>query len=51
MIADFVTLVHEVPVLHLGHDGTLQRHRPSSLARRRPDGLLVYDAGQQSFPR
>ena len=47
MIADFVTLARDVPVLHVMHDGTLQRHRPSPLARRRDDRLLVYDVGQQ----
>jgi uncharacterized protein (DUF488 family) len=49
MIADFVVLARDIPVLHLNHDGTLQRHRPSALARRRDDGLLVYDVGQQTL--
>jgi hypothetical protein len=28
------------------HDGRLQEHVPSDLARVREDGLLVYDAGR-----
>jgi uncharacterized protein (DUF488 family) len=51
MIADFLVLAREVPVLHLHHDGRLQRHQPSDLARPRADGLLVYDVGQQPLWR
>ncbi len=47
MVADFLVLVRGVDVLHLMHDGRLQRHIPSDLARVRDDGLLVYDGGQQ----
>ena len=43
MIADFVVLSAQVPVLHLMHDGRLQEHRPTDVARVRDDGLLVYD--------
>lgn len=43
MIADFVVLARDVPVLHLGHDGSLRDHVPTDVARRRDDGLLVYD--------
>ena len=43
MIADFVVLSARVPVLHLMHDGRLQEHRPTDVARVRDDGLLVYD--------
>jgi uncharacterized protein (DUF488 family) len=43
LIADFVVLAREVPVLHLGHDGSLARHVPTDVARRRDDGLLVYE--------
>jgi uncharacterized protein (DUF488 family) len=46
MVSDFVVLVRGVSVLHLMHDGRLQPHPPSDLARPRDDGLLVYDAGQ-----
>jgi uncharacterized protein (DUF488 family) len=46
MVADFLTLVRDVPVVHLLHDGRLQPHAASDLARVREDGLLVYDAGQ-----
>ncbi|GGM71691.1 hypothetical protein GCM10012275_47720 [Longimycelium tulufanense] len=49
MIADFVELCRNVPVLHLGHDGKLKRHVPMDIARLRPDGLLVYDGGQDSL--
>jgi uncharacterized protein (DUF488 family) len=45
MLADFVTLARGVPVSHLMHDGRLQPHVPSDVARLRADGLLVYDAG------
>lgn len=43
MIADFVVLSAQVPVLHLMHDGRLQEHLPTDGARVRDDGLLVYD--------
>ncbi|HEY9377992.1 MAG TPA: DUF488 domain-containing protein [Jiangellaceae bacterium] len=46
MVADFVVLARGVSVVHLMHDGRLQAHTPSDLARLREDGLLVYDAGQ-----
>lgn len=46
MVADFVVLARGVSVVHLMHDGRLQKHIPSDLARVREDGLLVYDAGQ-----
>jgi uncharacterized protein (DUF488 family) len=47
LIADFAELARGVPVRHLMHDGRLAAHRPSSGARLRPDGLLVYDGGQE----
>jgi uncharacterized protein (DUF488 family) len=43
MIADFAVLSAHVPVLHLMHDGAVQEHRPTEVARVRSDGLLVYD--------
>jgi hypothetical protein len=46
MVADFVVLSRGMSVLHLMHDGRLQQHIPSDLARVGEDGLLVYDAGQ-----
>jgi len=46
MIADFVSVVRDVPVRHLLHDGRLEEHRLSEGLRRRDDGLLVYDGGQ-----
>ncbi len=49
MVADFLVLARGTPMLHLYHDGRLEPHRPSDLARVRGDGLLVYDAGQSSF--
>jgi uncharacterized protein (DUF488 family) len=49
MIADFVVLARDVPVLHLGHDGKLSEHVPTDVARRRDDGLLVYDHGQDAL--
>jgi uncharacterized protein (DUF488 family) len=49
MIADFVVLARDVPIRHLHHDGRLEAHRPSDVARRRPDGLLVYDGGQSGL--
>ncbi|OAH13583.1 DUF488 domain-containing protein [Streptomyces jeddahensis] len=51
MIADFLVLAREVEVLHLMHDGRLQRHIPSPEARVLPElRLLVYDAGQPPLP-
>jgi uncharacterized protein (DUF488 family) len=49
MIADFLVLVHEVPVEHLMHDGRLTPHEPTSGARLRSDGTLVYDGGQEQL--
>ena len=46
MIADFLVLATNTPVLHLLHDGRLHEHIPSDIARKRADGLLVYDGGQ-----
>jgi uncharacterized protein (DUF488 family) len=47
LVADFAELARGVPVRHLLHDGRCVPHRPSPGARLRPDGLLVYDGGQQ----
>jgi uncharacterized protein (DUF488 family) len=49
LIADFAELARGVPVRHLMHDGKLATHRPSPGARLRPDGLLVYDGGQEEL--
>ncbi|MFY9808061.1 MAG: DUF488 domain-containing protein [Pseudonocardiaceae bacterium] len=43
MIADFAVLTAQLPVLHLMHDGRVHEHRLTDVARRRADGLLVYD--------
>lgn len=43
LISDVAVLLHDVPVLHLGHDGRLAPHRPSGGARVTERGL-VYDA-------
>ncbi len=43
LIADFAVVACGVPVLHLTHDGRLTPHVPAAGARRRDDGLLVYD--------
>lgn len=42
LISDVVVLLHDVRVLHLGHDGRLSAHRPSAGARPTARGL-VYD--------
>jgi uncharacterized protein (DUF488 family) len=49
MVADYVTLARGIRVRHLMRDGRLEPHIPSDLARLRDDGLLVYDAGQQTL--
>jgi uncharacterized protein (DUF488 family) len=49
MLADYLTLVRHVDVQHLLPDGRLQAHSSSDVARRRDDGLLIYDAGQQTL--
>ncbi|ASU81274.1 DUF488 domain-containing protein [Actinopolyspora erythraea] len=46
MIADYVTLVRGVEVVHLMHDGELREHHAMEGVRPREDGLLVYDGGQ-----
>ncbi|TDC82460.1 DUF488 domain-containing protein [Actinomadura sp. 7K507] len=43
LIADFAVLARGRPVAHLAHDGRLTEHPPTSGARLRDDGLLVYD--------
>jgi uncharacterized protein (DUF488 family) len=49
LIADFAEIARGVPVRHLMHDGQLAPHRRSPGARLRPDGLLVYDGGQEQL--
>jgi uncharacterized protein (DUF488 family) len=46
LIADVVTVGRGREVLHLMPDGELRPHRPAEGARRREDGLVVWDAGQ-----
>ena len=46
LVADFVSVARQVPVRHLMPDGRLAAHQPTPGLRLRPDGLLVYDAGQ-----
>ncbi|HEY0888270.1 MAG TPA: DUF488 domain-containing protein [Nocardioides sp.] len=43
LVADALTLLHDTPVHHLMHDGTLVAHPPSEGARVTADGLR-YDA-------
>jgi uncharacterized protein (DUF488 family) len=43
LIADFAVLARRTPVLHLALDGRLTEHTPTSGARLRDDGLLIYD--------
>lgn len=50
LIADAALLTRDVPVRHLMHDGRLTGHPPTDGVRRRGDGLLVYDAGQETLP-
>ncbi|MFA9429181.1 DUF488 family protein [Egicoccus sp. AB-alg2] len=45
MIADHVTLLTDVPLRHLLHDGRLDEHRPTDVVRVQ-DGRLVYDGGE-----
>lgn len=42
LVSDAAVLLHDVPVLHLGHDGRLSPHRPAEGARVE-SGQLVYD--------
>lgn len=47
LVADFAAAARGVEVRHLMHDGRAEPHRLSDGVRRRDDGLLVYDAGQE----
>ena len=49
LLADFAVAARGAPVRHLLHDGRIEDHRLSPGLRRRDDGLLVYDAGQESL--
>lgn len=49
IVADVVEIAHGAVVQHLMHDGRLQPHHVTDGVRRRDDGLLVYDNGQQPF--
>jgi uncharacterized protein (DUF488 family) len=49
LVADFASAARGVEVRHLMHDGRLEPHRPSPGLRLRDDGLLVYDAGQETL--
>jgi uncharacterized protein (DUF488 family) len=40
MVSDAITLLHDVAVLHLGHDGIVTPHRPSAGARVMGDQLV-----------
>jgi uncharacterized protein (DUF488 family) len=43
LVSDVAVLLHDLAVLHLGHDGKLTTHVPAAGARVAPDGLR-YDA-------
>ena len=43
LIADAATLLHDVSVAHLMHDGTLHEHVPTSGVRVTVEGTLRYD--------
>lgn len=47
MIADYMTLVQGVEVVHLMHDDGVDEHRAMDGARLAPDHSLVYDGGQR----
>ena len=49
LVADFVSAARGVEVRHLMHDGRQEPHRPSLGLRLRDDGLLVYNAGQETL--
>lgn len=49
LVADFLSVARGVPVRHLMHDGRTGEHRLSPGLRLRDDGLLVYDAGQDTL--
>lgn len=46
LIADFAVLARDVPVCHVMPDGRLAEHHATDAARRRDDGLLVYNGDQ-----
>lgn len=46
LIADVCTVARDLDVRHLMPDGRLREHRPAAGARRRDDGLLVWDRHQ-----
>ncbi|MQA14552.1 MAG: DUF488 family protein [Pseudonocardiaceae bacterium] len=50
LIADFAVLARDATVRHIMPDGRLDEHRPIDAARRRADGLLVYDGDQRPLP-
>jgi uncharacterized protein (DUF488 family) len=49
LVADFVALARGTEIRHLMHDGAMEPHRLSPGVRLRDDGLLVYDAGQETL--
>ncbi len=48
LIADHVTLLTDVPLRHLLHDGRLDEHRPTDVVRVE-DGRLIYDGGEPTL--
>jgi uncharacterized protein (DUF488 family) len=48
LIADHVTLLTDVELRHLFHDGRLGEHRPTDVVRV-DDGRLVYDGGEPTL--
>ena len=50
LVADVAVVGHGREVLHLMPDGRLRPHRPAEGARRRTDGLVVWDGGDLEGP-
>jgi uncharacterized protein (DUF488 family) len=50
LIADAATMLRGADVWHLGHDGLLSPHEPTTGVRRGPGDTLRYDSGQSTLP-
>ncbi len=50
LLADAVTVLRDVPVTHLRHDGQTEPHEAHPAARRGPDGLVYGAHAEPSLP-
>jgi uncharacterized protein (DUF488 family) len=48
LLSDWFTLLGDTEILHIGHDGSVEKHRSEDNARQQ-DGKILYDSGELSL--